>query len=81
MLPGLMVKLNRLFLNVLRHLVFADMQDWDQHPKIAQLAVNNLWQESVQETTNRGRHPRSPLTVKLPTLPLSILHLLPTCAL
>ncbi len=63
---------NRMFLDVLRHFVSADMQDWDSHLKTAQFAINNSWHESVKETPlflNRGRHPKSPLTVKLPTLP------------
>ena len=63
---------NRLFQDVLRHFVSADMRDWDKHLKIAQFAINNSWQESVQETPmylNRGRHPRAPVTVKMPTLP------------
>ena len=65
-------RVNRLFQDVLRHFVASDMRDWDQHLKTAQFAINNSWQESVQETPmflNTGRHPRSPLTVNLPAAP------------
>ena len=60
---------NRLIEDVLRHFVSADMQDWDQHLSSVQFAINNAWQETVQETPmflNHGRHPKSPLTVQLP---------------
>ena len=76
MLHGLTGKLNcahRLFYDVLRHFVSADMQDWVEHLKIAQFAISDSWQESVQETPmylDRGRHPKSPLAVNLPTLPI-----------
>ena len=49
---------DRLFQDVLRHFVSADMLDWDKHLKIAQFAISNSWQESVQETPkylNRGK--------------------------
>lgn len=65
---------NRLLEDVLRHFVSADMQDWDCHLKTVQFAINNAWQESVQETPmflNRGRHPKTPLTVKLPSKPVA----------
>ena len=54
------------------HFFSADMRDWDKHLKIAQFAMSNSWQESVQDTPmyrKHGRHPRFPLAVKLPTLP------------
>ena len=60
---------NRLIEDVLRHYVSADMLDWDKHLSSAQFAINNAWQETVQETPmflNHGRHPKSPLTVLLP---------------
>ena len=50
---------NRIFEDVLRHCIAADMRDWDKHLKSAQFAMNKSWQESVQETPmflNRGRH-------------------------
>ena len=49
--------------------VSADMLDWDKHLSSVQFAINNAWQETVQETPmflNHGRHPKSPLTVLLP---------------
>ena len=48
------------------------MQDWDKHLSSVQFSINNAWQETVQETPmflNRGRHPKSPLTVQLPDKP------------
>ena len=63
---------NRLIEDVLRHFVAADMQDWDLHLPTVQFAINNAWQETVQETPmflNRGRHPKTPLTVDLPDKP------------
>ena len=45
------------------------MLDWDKHLSSVQFAINNAWQETVQETPmflNHGRHPESPLTVLLP---------------
>ena len=60
---------NRLIEDVLRHFISADMLDWAKHLSSVQFAMNNAWQETVQETPmflNRGRHPKSPLTVLLP---------------
>ena len=60
---------DRLIEDVLRHFVSADMLDWDKHLSSVQFAINNAWQETVQETPmflNHGRHPKSPLTVLLP---------------
>ena len=45
------------------------MLDWDKHLSSVQFAINDAWQETVQETPmflNHGRHPKSPLTVLLP---------------
>ena len=64
---------NRFLEDVLRHFVSADMRDWDTHLSHVQFAMNDAWQESVQETPfflNRGRHPKSPLTVNLPDRPV-----------
>ena len=55
---------NRLIEDVLRHFVSADMLVWDKHLSLVQFAINNAWQETVQETPmflNHGRHPKSPL--------------------
>ena len=52
---------NRLIEDVLRHFVSADMLDWDKHLSSVQFAINNAWQETVQETPmslNHGRHPK-----------------------
>ena len=44
------------------------MTNWDELLVSAQFAVNNAWQESVQNTPfylNHGRHPRTPLGASL----------------
>ena len=45
------------------------MNDWDKHKGMVQFAVNNAWQEPVQETPfvlHYGKHPRTVLTLGLP---------------
>ena len=49
------------------------MGDWDTHLSHVQVAMNDAWQESVQETCfflNRTRYPKSPLTVGPPIGPV-----------
>ena len=63
---------NCLLEDVLRHFVSADMHDWKDHLSTVEFAIDNAWQETVQETPmylNFGRHPKTPLTVNLPTRP------------
>lgn len=45
------------------------MNDWDKHLGMVQFAINNAWQEFVQETPfflNFGKHPRTVLTHGVP---------------
>ena len=61
---------NRTLEDVLRHFISPTMIDWDQHLSLVQFAINNAWQETVHETPhflNFGRHPRTPLTIGLPS--------------
>ena len=61
---------NRTVENVLRHFISSTMIDWDQDLSLVQFAINNAWQEIVRETPhflNFGRHPRTPLTIGLPS--------------
>ena len=56
--------------DVLRHFISPTMADWEQHLSLMQFAINNAWQESVQETPHFpsfGLHPKTPLIVGLPT--------------
>ncbi len=57
---------NKIFEDMLRHFVSADQSDWDIHLDAAEFAVNNSWQESVQNTPfmlNYGQHPNTPLSM------------------
>jgi RNase H-like domain found in reverse transcriptase/Reverse transcriptase (RNA-dependent DNA polymerase)/Integrase zinc binding domain/Chromo (CHRromatin Organisation MOdifier) domain/gag-polyprotein putative aspartyl protease len=57
---------NRILEDMLRHYVGPDQRDWDQHLDAAEFAINNSWQESVQETPfmlNYGFHPNTPLSL------------------
>jgi transposase InsO family protein len=54
---------NRVMEDVLRHYVAPDGLDWDDHLTSVEFAVNNTFQESIQNTPfflNYGRHPRVP---------------------
>ena len=58
-------RMNRTVEDMLRHFVTPTMTNWDELLVSAQFAVNNAWQESIQNTPfflNRGRHPRTPMT-------------------
>eukprot|EP00983_Pelagomonas_calceolata_P131246 1161757-Pelagomonas_calceolata.AAC.8 len=44
--------------------------DWDEKLACAEFAINNSWQESVQDMPfflNYGQHPLTPATVQLPS--------------
>ena len=59
---------NRTVEDMLRHFVSPTMTHRDKLLVTAQFAVNNAWQESVQNTPfylNQGRHPRTPLGASL----------------
>lgn len=61
---------NRIVEDVLRHFVSPTMTDWDKQLSLVLFAINNAWQETVQETPNFlnfGSHPKTPLTVGLPS--------------
>ena len=63
---GLTERYNRVLEEYLRSYVSATYDDWDQWLPLAQFAVNNSKQESLQATPfylNFGRHPRTPATV------------------
>ena len=54
---------------MLRHYVSPQMDDWDKHLGMIHFAINNAWQESVQETPfllKHGRHPKTVLNLALP---------------
>lgn len=54
---------NRIAEDVLRHFNSPTMADWDQHLSLVQFAINNAWQETVQETPHFlsfGLHPKTP---------------------
>ncbi len=61
-------RMNRTVEDMLRHFVSPTMTNWDELLVHAQFAINNAWQESVQNTPfylNHGRHPRTPLSASL----------------
>ena len=56
---------NRVLEEMLRHYVSPRQDDWDKCLPLAEFAVNNSWQESVQSTPfflNYGHHPLTPLS-------------------
>ncbi len=68
---------NHTLQTVLRHFVSPTMHDWDQHLSLMQFAINNSWQETVQETPhflNFGRHPKTALNVDLPSRQLPVVN-------
>lgn len=70
----------RIVKDVLRHFVTPTTFDWDEHLNLVQLSIDNAWQEAIQKTPyflNFGSHPRTPLTVRLPSRHL--LSLLTSC--
>jgi transposase InsO family protein len=61
---------NRVLEEMLRAYVGPLQDDWDQYLPLAEFAINDAWQESVQATPfflNYGRHPTKPVAVDLPT--------------
>ena len=53
---------------MLRHFVSPAQKDWDKHPDAAEFAMNNTWQESVQQTPfmlNTGQHPLTPASADI----------------
>lgn len=53
---------------MLRHYVSREQGDWDEFLDCAEFAINNSWQESVQNTPfrlNYGQDPLTPLTAQL----------------
>ena len=67
-IDGQTERMNRTVEDMLRHFVSPTMTNWDELLVHVQFAVNNAWQESVQNTPfylNHGRHPRTPLAVSL----------------
>jgi transposase InsO family protein len=56
--------------DVLRVYIGPRQNDWDLWLPLAQFAVNNSYHESIRNTpffVNTGMHPRTPMTVNLPT--------------
>eukprot|EP00983_Pelagomonas_calceolata_P027323 858245-Pelagomonas_calceolata.AAC.1 len=61
---------NRTSEEMLRAYVCYAQDDWDEKLACAEFAINNSWQESVQNTPfflNYGQHPLTPATVQLPS--------------
>ena len=59
-------RMNRTLEDMLRHYVNPHHDDWDQHLAMAQFAINNAYQESIQTTPfrlNTGRDPPLPTTL------------------
>jgi len=68
---GMTERTNRTVEGMLRQFVSPEMVDGDTHLNLIQFAINNAWQETVQNTPfnlNRGRHPKTPLTAGLTQL-------------
>ena len=60
---------NRIAEDVLRHFISPTMADGEQHLSLVQIAIDNAWQETVQEMPHFlsfGLHPKTPLIVGLP---------------
>eukprot|EP00877_Chromochloris_zofingiensis_P011940 jgi/Chrzof1/69/Cz01g02140.t1 len=59
---------NRVLEEVLRHYVSPRQEDWEEYLPIAEFAINNAWQESVQNTPfflNYGQHPLTPASMRV----------------
>ena len=59
---------NRTLEEMLRHFISPTQDDWDEHLDAAEFAINNAWQESVQNTPfmlNSGQHPLTPASVQV----------------
>ncbi|KAJ9514733.1 hypothetical protein QJQ45_028390, partial [Haematococcus lacustris] len=60
---------NRVLEEMLRHYVGPTQNDWPDHLPCAEFAVNNSWQESIQNTpffVNYGQSPVTPVLLDLP---------------
>ena len=60
---------NRVLEELLRHFVNPTQDDYDTLLPVLEFAINNSFQESIQDTPfflNYGRHPRVPSDVRLP---------------
>ena len=61
---------NRTLEEMLRHFVSPVQDDWDEYLDVAEFAINNAWQESIQNTPfflNYGQHPLTPASVDVDT--------------
>ena len=61
-------KTNRTREEMLKHFISPTQDEWDQHLDAAEFAINNAWQESVQNTPfklNSGQHPPTPASVQV----------------
>ena len=59
-------RMNRVLEDMLRHYVSPYHDDWDKLLPAAEFAINNAWQESVQNTPfflNYGQHPFTPTSM------------------
>ena len=59
---------NRTLEEMLRHFVSPAQDDWDKHLDAAEFAINNAWQESVQNTAfmrNTGQRPLTPASADI----------------
>jgi hypothetical protein len=51
---------------MLRHYIAPTLNDWDKHICLAEFAINNSWQASIQTTPfflNCGQHPLTPASI------------------
>jgi Reverse transcriptase (RNA-dependent DNA polymerase)/RNase H-like domain found in reverse transcriptase/Integrase zinc binding domain/Chromo (CHRromatin Organisation MOdifier) domain len=57
---------NRVLEEMLRHYIAPTLNDWDKHLCLAEFAINNSWQASIQTTPfflNCGQHPLTPASI------------------
>jgi len=62
-------RMNRVLEDMLRHFVNPRQDNWDTLLPVLEFAINNSFQESIQDTPfflNYGRHPRVPSDIRLP---------------
>ncbi|KAJ9507614.1 hypothetical protein QJQ45_019205, partial [Haematococcus lacustris] len=60
---------NRVLEEMLRHYISSTQSDWPDYLALAEFAVNNSWQESIQSTPFLVNTGQSPVTVGLRDLP------------
>ncbi|KAJ9509206.1 hypothetical protein QJQ45_001464 [Haematococcus lacustris] len=60
---------NRVLEEMLRHYISPTQSDWPDYLALAEFAVNNLWQESIQSTPFLVHTGQSPVTLGLRDLP------------